>query len=82
MANTGVYLVSLKNLDDAKLFLHCAYGMGFRGPSLFEALALAYDRSGDHAKARENILLAQEADPGDQLIQAEVSLITTGALPP
>ena len=34
VAHAGVYLLSLKNTDDAKLFLHCAYDMGWRSATL------------------------------------------------
>src|SRR2546421_547983 len=82
VAHAGVYLLSLKNTDDAKLFLHCAYDMGWRSATLLEALALAYDKSGDQSKAREYIVQAQELNPEDQILQAERSLITEGTLPP
>jgi len=82
VAHAGVYLLSLKNTDDAKLFLHCAYDMKWRSATLFEALALAYDNSGDQSKAREYIVQAEELSPEDQILQAERSLITEGRLPP
>lgn len=83
--HAGVYLLNLKNLDDAKLFLHCANDMGWRSASLFEALALAYDTSQDTKdkdKAKQYIDQAQSLNPGDLILQAESSLITTGTLPP
>jgi hypothetical protein len=82
VAHAGVYLLNLKNVDDAKLFLHCAYDMGWRSPSLFEALALAYSTSKDQDKAKEYIVQAQELNPDDQILQAESSLISSGTLPP
>jgi len=80
-ANAGVYLVKLNELSDAKLLLHCALAMGYRSPYLFEALAMAYQASGEKAEAVKHIQSAAAEAPDDPLIQAEVSLLTTGKPP-
>lgn len=82
VAHAGVYLLNLKNVDDAKLFLHCAYDLGWRSVSLFEALAQAYDASKEKDKAKQNIDQAEELNPEDLILQAEASLIASGTLPP
>jgi len=82
VGHAGVYLVALKNLDDAKLFLHCSYDMGWRSPSLFEALALAYYRSGDKQRSADWIDQAEQLAPDDVVLQAEKSIVRSGNPPP
>jgi tetratricopeptide (TPR) repeat protein len=81
VTNAGIFFFSFGRNKEALELLSCAYDMGNRSPYLLEALAAVHRRTGDTAKAKQEIQQAQDMAPDDRIINLEVSLLNTGHPP-
>lgn len=81
-AQAGVFLAMLEGrADDARLFLHCAYGAGNRSPFLLEALSALARRAGNREQAAAYIDEASLEAPLDEAIRIQKVLLRTGRPP-